>query len=457
MWRGLAEVPQAMGVDTESLVDVEGGDAGEPYALDEGAGESVGASLENSLLSAVKNKGGKSPAKAAKEDKSLVENDEDFNPFEALRSPEPSDELDELDPSKQDDDEQESDEDEELEGGDKAKKKPDAEVDEKFDVMSEIEELGLGGLKDKYDSPKKLFRGLVDAARLVGQRNEQAAAYERLRNDPQSQIELRDQLLKLHPVQAAAAQDVTAATDKKPVEPASPKGMPAAPIFDPAWLQWFTDGKLRADVPAETATAIHKYAVDHKNYEERSRIQPTVQEIVQSLLDEKLKPFLDKQDKSEEQRKKEREQEQASADHWNRLTTAVNKYDEALTARDAEGKKIFHPDGRPVLSAGGEVFKRKIHEAIELSKTLRSHSGLDLQDPDGLARWAYEATLEHFKQSPPATSAKNGNKDKRLNRTAGGDTRGGKQKEDLLEGVGAGSGDDLFRALARAVGKSRGG
>ncbi len=214
---------------------------------------------------------------------------------------------------------------------------------------------------EKYQDDLELLRGLDNAVRLIGQRNEDAQLGRLLREDPEA---ARRYLEQVAGVTDEPQQEPAAAGRQAQQRQAEALG---APRWDPKWEYLFdAEGKPRPDAdPAEVRKA-QKWATDFRRWQIEFAQNP----------EEKLAPLV-------EQKAREILQQELGAYHY-QMT------DQMKAQQFLEQNKDWLFEGGQVggeLSEAGRLFQEGLQEA----------AAMNLQGHDAMVRYATNYALASVK------------------------------------------------------------
>jgi len=351
----------------------------------------------------------------------------------------PEDEDDEEDDEEDEDDldDEEEDEDEDEDEEDEEDEDPKAKVTPKgpIDVYKKLTDLGLGNIAARYESADDLMDGLVNAARRVGERDEEAAYWKQLKTDEQFQVQLRDQLLQRHPIQppgstpGAAGAAPAAASDKSPLEP---------PQWRPEWQLYIENGKVKDGTDPEISKQIKAVVEDRRQLQE----DPVgyMRKYFKPVIDSEIEARFGKQDEAGKAERRRQQDEAKMAAYGEDLLSAHSDW-------------IFvGGDPRKGVTQGGQVFEHFLKQAASLQSRA---GGPRYPDPADRIEFAVNATIKHFGEKKPAKTGDadapnkgkkgKGGRDTRLDRRPGASRRNGKRRSSTRTDI------DLETKLSRAL------
>ncbi len=149
---------------------------------------------------------------------------------------------------------------------------------------------------EKYQDDLELLRGLDNAVRLIGQRNEDAQLGRMLREDPEGALRYLREVAGV-PLDGAGGQQPQAAAADRQAQQQQAEAL-GAPRWDPKWEYLFdAEGKPRPDAdPAEVRKA-QKWATDFRRWQiefaqnPESKLAPLVEQKAREILQQELGAF----------------------------------------------------------------------------------------------------------------------------------------------------------------------
>lgn len=224
------------------------------------------------------------------------------------------------------------------------------------DVFAVARELGMD-LSGKYKTPRDAIRGLVEGARLVGQRNDKAAFYDKLNTDESIQRQVFERLSqKFAPIPAPPTQQPSAAQPRQQQQ----QQQVGPPKFDPRWRAHFdANGTPKPNADPNVVAAVQQWQEEKRRWDEdpMAYLQPAIAKEAERLFNEQMERSRQEQ----QQREQEAIQRQIQA--------------ESEQADRAEGYQLLSQEYPWVYENGdpnkpytehGQLFADKLSEALSL-------------------------------------------------------------------------------------------
>jgi hypothetical protein len=307
---------------------------------------------------------------------------------------------------------------------------PTPNTDGPVDVFAEAQALGLD-LRGKFKSQREAIKGLVNAQRLVGQRNEAAQMWDSLRSDPEFQQQVYQRLhsqygapppvVSPQPQQSAPPPPAAAPQQQAP---AAPKVSP--PKWNPAWAHHFnSDGTPKPNADPNVIVAVEEFRADRRLLQEdpaayfAKYFTGDIEERAQKAAEERLKQA----EESRRQEEEKRQQELAQRQQFEQVRTTT------ISRMQGEGwfDWIYEPGYQVIngevigsLSDRGQLFNQYLAEAaqaVEHGVPLYPH-------PMQRANYARQRVIDALSQSgypqPGQQGQAHAHDDTRMDRTPGG-------------------------------------
>lgn len=303
---------------------------------------------------------------------------------------------------------------------------PTPNVDGPVDVFAEAEALGID-LRGKFRSQREAVKGLVNAQRLVGQRNESAQMWDSLRNDPDFQQQVYQRLHQQYgapPPVAPQQQPTPPVAAVPPAPPAAPKVSP--PKWNPAWAHHFnSDGTPKPNADPNVIVAVEEFRADRRLQQEdpaayfAKYFMGDIEERAMKAAEERLKQADEARRAEEEKRQHEHAQRQQFEQV--RSSTISKMQNEGWFDWIYEpGYQVVNGEVIGNLSDRGSMFNQYLAEAAQAYE-----HGMPLYPhPMQRANYARQRVIDSLTQSgypqPGQQGQANAHEDTRMDRTPGG-------------------------------------
>lgn len=303
--------------------------------------------------------------------------------------------------------------------------------DAALDVFAEANALGVD-LRGKFRTQRDAIKGLVNAHRLVGQRNEAAQMWDSLRTDPEFQQQVYARLHSQYGIpQPPSPQQQHSPPQPTPEQTAPPPASKPAsriapPKWNPAWTHHFnSDGTPKPNADPNVVAAAEEFRADRRLFQEdpdayfAKYVNPTIEQRAAEIVDKRLKEIEEERQAKESQR----QQEEAQRRQFDQVrhTTIDRMQNEGWFDWIYEpGFQVVNGEVVGELSDRGRLFNQYLAEAAQAQEY-----GLPLYPhPMQRANYARQRVIDYLSVNgapqPGQQAQAHAHEDTRMDRTPGG-------------------------------------